>query len=242
MKLFRVAFLTLLTGSAFANTIEPTYVNATDDYGVNPPPPPQYSIIVDRSDFTMDVFVDDEHIETRRVIVGRKGRETPLIDTEITHIELNPTWDVPKSIADDMVRKFKGKEDPIAYIKRNGYYFVGPDGNHIAPEEIDWTTISDYGPYEFKLKQKPGDLNMLGNVMFVLKGTGGVQMHGTSSPYLFENETRAYSSGCIRVDGANDLAASILDKTPDEFASYRKKMGEGKWIKLPDPIPVTVIE
>lgn len=83
---------------------------------------------------------------------------------------------------------------------------------------------------------------MLGNVMFVLENTGGVQMHGTASPNLFENETRAYSSGCIRVDGADDLAAMILDKTPDEFVAYRKKLGEGKWIKLPDPIPVTVIE
>lgn len=221
------------------------YIASIDEYRPpveEAPPPPQYEFVVNRSTFMMEIKRNGEVIDTRRVIVGKPGRATPLIETQFNNVELNPTWDVPKSLEDDMVRKFKGKEDPVGYIKRNGYYFVGPAGDHIAPEEIDWKTISGKGPYEFKIKQKPSDLNMLGPVMFVLQGSGGVQMHGTANPELFENDTRRFSSGCIRVDGAGDVAAMLLDKTPDEFERYRNGIGSGKWIRLENPVKVKVVE
>jgi murein L,D-transpeptidase YcbB/YkuD len=207
-----------------------------------PPPPPAYKLVVDKSNFTMDIFRDGQWIDQRRVIIGKKGRETPTLTTQFSNIELNPIWDVPKSIADDMVRKFKHKKDPIAYIERNGYYFVSKnDGAHINPREIDWKTISGSGPYEFHIKQEAGHLNMLGPVMFVLEHNMGVQMHGTANPELFEKPVRKFSSGCIRVDGAGQLAAVLLDKSDDEFEQYRKKVGN-KWIKLPVPVTVEVVD
>lgn len=205
------------------------------------PPKPSYEIIVNRKSFMLDVIKDGEQIDARRVIVGRPGRNTPTLESEFIHMRINPTWNVPVSITDDMIRKFKGKPDPIAYIKRNKYYFVGKDGNRIPPESFDWATISNTGPYDFQLKQEPGPLNMLGPVMFVLKDTGGIQMHGTANPELFDSEVRQFSSGCIRVDGAADLAANLLGKTPDEFEVFRKKVGS-KWITLDQPVKVKVVD
>jgi murein L,D-transpeptidase YcbB/YkuD len=201
---------------------------------------PQYELIVNRNNYTMDVYVDDALVESRKVIVGKPGRETPTIEAEVSHIELNPVWDVPHSITDDMVRKFKQKG--VDYIVRNGYHLYDKaDGSEIDPHSIDWKTISGNHPYEFIIKQDPGPLNMLGPVMFVLKGTGGVQMHGTANPELFEKETRRFSSGCIRVDGAAQLAAAMLDKSEDEFWKLSKKVGN-KWIKLETPAKVKVID
>jgi murein L,D-transpeptidase YcbB/YkuD len=240
MKRIAVFVLSVLFFTS-ANATE--YIAMVDEYRAvaEIQQPPQYELVVNRSTYMMDVVVDGQVVDTRRVIVGKPGRSTPLLETEFINIEVNPTWDVPKSLTDDMVRKFKGKKDPIAYIKRNKYYFVGPDGNHIKPEDIDWTTIPDTGPYEFKVKQEPGPLNMLGPVMFVLKGSNGVQMHGTANPELFDRETRKFSSGCIRVDGAETLAAAILGKTPDEFERYRRELGN-KWLRLPAPVKVRVVE
>jgi murein L,D-transpeptidase YcbB/YkuD len=227
-----------------AQEVSAEYGPVENDYHVDEqeqPPKPEYELIVNRNSFMMDVIKDGEQIDAKRVIVGRPGRTTPTLETEFVHMRINPTWNVPVSITDDMIRKFKGKPDPIAYIKRNKYYFVGKDGNRIPPESFDWKTISDKGPYDFQLKQEPGPLNMLGPVMFVLKDTGGIQMHGTANPELFENDVRKFSSGCIRVDGAVEVAANLLGKTVDEFEIFRNEVGS-KWITLDQPVKVKVID
>lgn len=251
---FIISLLVLISSSAVAAE----YTNVVNEYQPNPlahsymgyeeitkeekPHVPEFEVIVNRSTYMMDVVEDGAIIEKKRVIVGRKGRSTPLIETQFSHIELNPVWDVPKSLADDMVRKFKSKEKPLAYIKRNGYYFISSeDGTEIPASAIDWINISSQGPYDFKIKQKPGPLNMLGRVMFVLKDTRGVQMHGTANPELFEREVRRFSSGCIRVDKADDLAAMLLNKPADEYEKYLNQIGN-KWIKLPTPVKVKVVE
>lgn len=233
--------LALASREACANE----YVAMIDEYPrpvVEEPEFPEYEFIVNRSTYTMDVFANGQLINTHRVIVGRPGRTTPVLETQVKSIELNPTWDVPKSLTDDMVRKFKSQENPLDYIRRMQYYFVDKDGNEIPANAFDWSTMPNNGPYDFKIKQKPGPLNMLGQVMFVLEGTGGIQMHGTSTPNLFEHEQRRFSSGCIRVDGANDVAAMVLGKDLEEFHQYRTDLGSGKWIKLPVPIKVKVVE
>jgi murein L,D-transpeptidase YcbB/YkuD len=238
--------LAFVIGFAISEIARAEYTTTQIDYPElipppPPPPPPQYKLVIDKSEFVMDIYRDEQWIDQRRVIIGKPGRETPTLTTQFSNIELNPVWDVPKSIADDMVRKFKRKKNPIAYIENNGYYFIGPDGKEFSPTEIDWQTISDVGPYEFKIKQVAGPLNVLGPVMFVLEHNMGVQMHGTSTPDLFEKPVRKFSSGCIRVDGAGQLAAVLLDKSDDEFEQYRKKVGN-KWIKLPVPVTVEVVD
>jgi murein L,D-transpeptidase YcbB/YkuD len=242
-----IAVVAILIGSLlpFTDARSTEYLVMVNDYEhmrPPPPPPPEYEFVVNRSTFMMDVYLDGELIESRRVIIGKPGRETPVMETEIKMVELNPTWDVPKSIASDMVRKFKSKKDPVAYIKRLGYYFVGKDGKRIPPESIDWKTIANNGPYEFQIKQKPGHLNMLGEVMLVMENSNGIQMHGTSTPRLFDEQTRQFSSGCIRVDGVNELVAMLLEKELDEFHEYREDIGNGKWLRLPTPIKVKVVD
>lgn len=201
---------------------------------------PQVEIIVNRSTYTTEVFIDDELLSTHRTIVGKKGRSTPILETEVISIEINPDWNVPESLTDDVVRKLKRKENPIAYIERNGYKFIINE-KEIDPTDIDWNLISSTGPYAFKIIQDAGKLNVLGNVMFVLKDTGGIQMHGTNTPALFDNDERRFSSGCIRVDNINVLAAFMANKTDDQFTSIVQSK-KNTWIRPKYPIKIRVVE
>jgi len=63
------------------------------------------TLIVDKSDYSMTIMKDGVVIDTQRVIVGRKGRETPSMVNEVTHVVINPSWTVPKRIKRDITRK-----------------------------------------------------------------------------------------------------------------------------------------
>ena len=69
-----------------------------------------------------------------------------------------------------------------------------------------------------RYRQRPGPNNALGQMKLVMPNPYHVYMHDTPSKHLFEREVRAFSHGCIRVGGALDYAATLLQgvKSRDE--------------------------
>lgn len=60
---------------------------------------------------------------------------------------------------------------------------------------------------------------------------------------MFEQGARAFSSGCIRVEHADDLAELLLADSryqPDKVASILKET-QTKWLPLTTPIPVFTV-
>ncbi|MBD0270323.1 MAG: L,D-transpeptidase family protein [Acetobacteraceae bacterium] len=66
-----------------------------------------------------------------------------------------------------------------------------------------------------RLVQPPGPRNPLGPIRIGLENSDGVFMHGTSDPRLFARERRTLSHGCVRVERVLELAAWMLDVTPE---------------------------
>ena len=217
------------------------YVKVTDEYKVpTPKPDPVPSIVVNKTDYTLRVILEDETIVEHRVIVGRTGRETPTLNSKFSRIILNPVWRVPNMLLGDLIAIIKSKRDPISYINEMGFR-IYRDEVEQDPEMIDWPSIPSSGPYDFIIEQDPGPDNMIGQVLFVLQETGEIQMHDTPNKSLFDKKIREFSAGCIRVDDAIGLATRMLKKTPEEV---KELLDNGKKIAfdLTTPINITVVD
>ena len=154
--------------------------------------------------------VENGRIARRYVtVVGKTERPSPTLTTQITAVNLNPTWTVPLSIVKkDIVPKMR--KDPN-YASRMNMKLLDAQGNEIDPRTIDWK--SDRTP-SFTIRQDSGDSNALGNVRIDMPNPYSVYMHDTNHRNLFSADYRFQSSGCTRVQDVRDLAAWILKDNP----------------------------
>jgi murein L,D-transpeptidase YcbB/YkuD len=115
----------------------------------------------------------------------------------------------------------------------------------VDPATVDWSTMS--GP-EFnrlyRLRQDPGPANALGAVKFMFPNKHNVYLHDTPSRELFERASRDFSSGCIRVEDALDLAEYLLADQPDWTRSRIDSVaaaGVERTVRLLEPVPVHLL-
>ena len=60
------------------------------------------------------------------------------------------------------------------------------------------------------VRQLPGETNALGRIAFMFPNDHSIYLHDTPSRELFDEETRAFSHGCIRVEDPLSLAELVL--------------------------------
>ncbi|MEA2779621.1 MAG: L,D-transpeptidase YcbB [Rhodospirillaceae bacterium] len=145
-----------------------------------------------------------------RVIVGRQDRPTPLLQSVIRRIDFNPTWVVPPKIARiDLLNHLR--QDSAYFRSHNIRVYDGwsADAREIDAESVDWTQYGA-GHMPFVLRQDPGPENALGPVKFDFANDYAVYVHGTPTRSLFGFGTRAFSSGCVRMEQPVELAAYLL--------------------------------
>lgn len=179
------------------------------------------------------------------VIVGKPVRPTVSFVTEIDGVRLNPTWTVPPTIKRyDILPKIQ--EDPtyLEYKGMNLYRGYGADAVSIDPESIEWDTISRKELNDLRMVQIPGDHNPLGRVRVLMRNKYNIYLHDTNKPELFESESRAQSSGCIRLAEPEKMAHFIMQGEPgwsdqkmrDILATNRKTD-----LEISNPIPVYIL-
>ena len=89
-----------------------------------------------------------------------------------------------------------------------------------------------------------GPLNALGGVRFSLTNKFGIYLHDTPHKELFGKHDRSFSSGCLRVEKAAELAMFALDDDPNwPFERLTEAMTGAKiqTVKLASPLPVHII-
>ena len=194
-------------------------------------------VLVNIPEYRLRVLDGDDEVFTSRVIVGQLKRQTPLLASKIASVVLNPPWSVPASILKkDIVPKLAKDHQYLAKEKFEVYDYSGA---RIDPATIPWPQALQAG-FPYKLQQKPGDHNALGRYKFYLPNDESVYLHSTSHPKLFEQNTRAISSGCVRVEQAADFATLLLKGSAwgPERVSKTIASDDTKWVKLSAPVPL----
>lgn len=169
-------------------------------------------------------------------IVGRISRQTPILNSKIYELNLNPYWTSPVSIV---------KKDIIPQMRKNPTYLTDSkirvfkgDGTELAPDEIDWSS-DEAAKYRFR--QEPGRNNAMGSVKINFANPHAVYMHDTPQQSLFSKLLRFESSGCVRVQNVRDLLSWLAKDTEGWSRRNIEKTiatGERIDIKLTNPVPV----
>jgi murein L,D-transpeptidase YcbB/YkuD len=151
---------------------------------------------------------DNDLVWDSKAMVGLPYRQTPVFRSKMKYIVFNPTWTVPPGILRRSILP-KIKEDR-AYLTDMNMVLVDADGKEVDPASIDWDNITIRN-FRWSVVQRGGVGNTLGEVKFIFPNRHLVFLHDTSHRELFVEPTRAFSSGCIRVENPHDLAALLLE-------------------------------
>lgn len=171
-----------------------------------------------------------------RVIVGTAARTpTPLFVGQMRYLELNPYWNVPRSIAIGEILP-KLARNP-AYLGQNDMELVAAAGKGLPPGDAAAALRSGMA----RVRQRPGARNVLGGVKFAMPNPMNIYLHSTSSKELFNRPRRDLSHGCIRVERPVELARFVLaDPHNWDTANIEAAIGSGKTrtLQLPETVPV----
>lgn len=178
---------------------------------------------------------------TMKVVVGKAAATpTPLIDKDLRAIEFSPYWNVPPSIARrELVPHLR--RDPNHWVSE-GFEFVSAGGQvdtTLSVERLDAVLAGSW-----RIRQRPGPRNALGDIKFVFPNREAIYMHHTPSVGLFERPRRDFSHGCIRIEQPEALAQWVLrDQTSWDLSRIRSAMtaGTSRTLAVGSPVPVLMV-
>jgi len=161
------------------------------------------AVLVNIPDYQLAMLQNNDTVEVHKVIVGKVDRRTPVLQSKFYSIAINPTWTVPPTIIREDLTP-SAIEDPDYFTKNNMTIYDHKD-RRIDPYIWDFTKAERY-----KYVQGPGPKNALGEIKFNFGNKRNVYLHDTNNRTLFRKNQRALSSGCVRVENPQKLAAHFL--------------------------------
>ena len=127
----------------------------------------------------------DEVVLKTRAIVGKPETPTPIFSADMRYVLINPSWRVPDSI---IKKEFASR---LGALSRRGYE-VKTVGGRVT------------------VRQLPGEDNALGRIAFMFPNDHAIYLHDTPARELFDEDIRAFSHGCVRVEDPLSLAEFVL--------------------------------
>ncbi|MBC7745647.1 MAG: L,D-transpeptidase family protein [Flavobacterium sp.] len=180
-------------------------------------------IIVNIPEFKLHVFESAKKLFSINIVVGKAANNTVIFTGQLNHVVFSPYWNVPRSIV---------RNEILPAIKRNR--------NYLAKMNMEQTGFNEGLPM---IRQKPGGANSLGKVKFIFPNNYSIYFHDTPAKSLFNEDSRAFSHGCIRLAEPVKLATYLLRDQPEWT---KQKMNRAmtssveKWVLLKPPLPVFI--
>jgi L,D-transpeptidase YcbB len=173
-------------------------------------------------------------------IAGKVDRPSPVVETRVTAVNLNPTWTVPVSlIKKDIIPHVR--KDP-GYLEKMKIRILDAKGQEVDPKTLDWSTQN---AVNYTLRQDPGAINSLGQIRIDMPNKHAVYMHDTPKKQLFAQDARFHSSGCVRVADVADFAEWLLRGTNGQAGAWTREgidtaiaSATRQDIRLDKPVPV----
>ncbi|WPC05409.1 L,D-transpeptidase family protein [Pseudomonas benzenivorans] len=182
------------------------------------------TLLVDIAGGLLSYYRDHRLLWQGRTVVGRPDRQTPQLKSLVSRLTLNPTWSVPPTI----LREDKLPEilrDP-SYLERHQLRVIDYAGNPVDPAGIDWEN-----PGRIILRQDAGPTNPLGQLAIRFANPYSVYLHDTPSRHLFAKSPRAFSSGCVRIEGILELLQTLLPA--DDCAEILRRLASRRTQSYP---------
>jgi hypothetical protein len=199
--------------------------------------------LVNIPEYKVRVIEKDKTAVTMGVIVGKRKNQTPIFSEELKYITLNPTWNVPDSIARNEIIP-KTLRNPN-YLKRHRLV-MRRDYNLDSPA-LSFNSVNakayvgGKGPVPFKFIEVPSDRNAFGRVKFIFPNHHSVYMHDTPTKSLFKRKVRAFSHGCVRLEQPKYMLEYISKNyTAHDYEDVKAKYDSYKthYLKITKRLPV----
>lgn len=175
-------------------------------------------------------------VQRHAAVVGKIDRQSPILNSKIYEVIINPYWTAPRSIIQKDIMPLMRK-DPT-YLERNAIRLLDGSGNEVSPETIDWN--AEKAP-NLMFRQDPGKINAMSSTKINFHNEHAVYMHDTPQQGLFNKLMRFESSGCVRVQNVRDLSTWLLKETPGWSRQQMEatiRTGENTPVKLAEEVPV----
>jgi len=194
--------------------------------------------------FEVKVVEQGRTVSVHRAVVGRPFRATPTFSGSMTYLVLSPYWHVPPTIAAVDKLPMIRRDPNIITAERMTLLEQGTD-RPVDPFSVDWSAMTGAEfNRRYRLRQEPGPNNALGFVKFMFPNGHNVYLHDTPTRSLFDRSSRDFSSGCIRIEGAFDLAEYLLSDRPDwtrERIEQVARAGVERTVPLARAVPVHLL-
>jgi L,D-transpeptidase YcbB len=176
-------------------------------------------LVVNIPQFQLMVYAHDSLSWTCRVVVGKEASQTAIFQGELKYVVFSPYWNVPPGIMNKEI---------LPELKKNP--------NYLDRVDMEW--------HGNGIRQRPGPSNALGRVKFLFPNSFNMYLHDTPAKFMFDQDKRAFSHGCIRVSEPRKLAIHLLKNEPawtnariDSAMNSRNE----KYVTLKKSIPVSIV-
>ena len=198
-------------------------------------------LIVNIPDFKLYVYHNYDLKWCCNVVVGKSKvrNNTIIFNADVEEIVFSPYWNIPKNI---LIKETlpEIKKDPN-YLVNHNMEVVNSKGAIVSISATEWEKYTHNFPY--MIRQKPGIDNALGLVKFLFPNSYDIYMHDTPSKSLFDESTRMFSHGCIRIEEPVKLVKFLLKEDSiytDEKIYELMYRGKQTFVKLKNKVPVFV--
>jgi len=175
-------------------------------------------LMVNIPEFKLHVYEKGKLAFSMNAVTGSVVHNTVIFSGALKYIVFSPYWTVPPDIL---------KNEVLPEIEKNK--------NYLAEHDMEWSNG--------KVRQKPGPSNPLGLVKFLFPNSYNIYLHDSPAKSLFDEASRAFSHGCIRLAEAKKLAQYLLRNDTEwnaEKIDSAMNAGKEQYVTLKQTIPVFI--
>ena len=163
-------------------------------------------LLINIPDYSIVGVKNNDTLQSQRVVVGKESRRTPVLESKVSNINLNPNWTVPPTILKEDIYPEALKNKGV--FRKKGLVILNSKNKEVSPSS--WKK-EDANKYHYV--QNPGRNNSLGLMKINFPNKYSVYLHDTNHRDFFAFTFRSLSSGCVRLEKPLEMAAYVLNDT-----------------------------